>query len=116
MSATFVLLRSTDQQFYFQLEAFGGEPLLISERYTAKHNAQNGIESVRANAPLDERYERRTSSAEQPYFVLKAANHEIIGTSRMYDSAADRERAIELVKADAPDAPVDDKARSNFST
>jgi hypothetical protein len=39
------------------------------------------------NAARDERHERRTSRADEPYFVLKAANGEIIGTSEMYSSA-----------------------------
>ncbi|MBL4635858.1 MAG: YegP family protein [Kofleriaceae bacterium] len=34
----------------------------------------------------DERYDRRTSNADQPYFVLKAANGEIIGKSQMYST------------------------------
>ncbi len=62
-------------------------------------SAENGIESVRTNSPLDERYDRLESKAGEPYFVLKAVNHEVIGTSEMYSSAPAREKGIEAVKA-----------------
>lgn len=109
MTGTFELKGTSDQQFMFNLKAGNGEIILTSERYTAKASAQNGIESVRTNAPDDERYERRTSTAEQPYFVLKAANHEIIGKSQMYSSPAAMENGIQSVKTHASDATLDDQ-------
>ncbi|MDP5008627.1 MAG: YegP family protein, partial [Glaciimonas sp.] len=33
------------------------------------------------------------------YFTLKAANHEVIGTSQMYDSVETRDNGIASVKA-----------------
>lgn len=40
-----------------------GEVTLTSERCPAKASAENGIASVRTNTPLDERYDRRTSTS-----------------------------------------------------
>jgi hypothetical protein len=37
---------------------------------------------------------------------LKAANHQIIGTSQTYKSAETRDEGIASVKANAPSAPV----------
>ena len=68
----------------------------------AKAGATNGIESVRKNAPLDERFERKTSKADEPYFVLKADNGEVIGVSEMYSSKSAMENGIESVKKNAP--------------
>ncbi len=42
-------------------------------------------------------------------FNLKAANHQVIGTSEQYESTAARENGIESVKKNAPDANVDDQ-------
>jgi uncharacterized protein YegP (UPF0339 family) len=81
---------------------------LTSERYKAKASAENGIASVKANAPDNARYERKTSTTKQEYFVLKAKNGEIIGTSEMYSSTQARETGIEAVKRDAPTAPTQD--------
>lgn len=64
---------------------------------------------MKTNSPLDERYDRRTSSAGDPYFVLKAANGEIIGKSEMYSSDSARENGIDSIKANGPAARVDDE-------
>lgn len=109
MAGKFILKKSTNGQFFFRLQASNGEPLLRSETYANKSGAQNGIDSVKKNAPLDERYERKTASNGQPMFNLKAANHEIIGTSETYSSTAARENGIASVKANAPSATVDDQ-------
>jgi uncharacterized protein YegP (UPF0339 family) len=92
----------------FNLKAGNGEIILTSERYKAKEGAENGIASVKANAPHAERYDRRASSNGQHYFVLKAANGEVIGTSELYTSAAGMENGIAAVKNDAPTAPIKD--------
>lgn len=92
----------------FNLKAGNGEIILTSERYTAKSGAENGIESVRENSPFDERYDRRTSSANQPYFVLKAANGQVIGKSEMYSSTAARDNGIESVKSNGSTTAVSD--------
>jgi len=108
-------LRSSGSQYYFNLSASNGEVILTSERYTTKQSALNGIDSVRRNAPLSSRYEKRISRANQPYFVLKAGNGEIVGTSEMYSSAAARDNGIEAVKKAAPSALLVDHAESNRS-
>ena len=102
VAGTFELKKSSDGQFMFNLKAGNGQIILTSERYQAKASAHNGIQSVQTNAALDERFERRTSQSGQPYFVLKAANQEIIGQSEMYSSTAAMENGIRSVKDNAP--------------
>src|SRR5262245_39406576 len=109
MSGRFVIRRSGDQ-FVFSLLGGNNEKILASERYVAKSGAQHGIQSVKTNAGNDARFERKTSKANQPYFVLKAGNNEIIGTSEMYSSEAARDSGIASVKANAPSADVVDQA------
>ena len=109
MAAAYVLRKSSDDQFYFNLRAVNNEVILTSERYTRKAGAENGIESVRVNSPNDSQYDRKTSTKGEPYFVLKAANYEIIGRSEMYSSEAARETGIASVKANGPTAPIDDQ-------
>ncbi len=108
MAAKYELKKSSDNQFMFNLKAGNGEVILTSERYTAKASALNGIESVKTNSPDDSRYERKTSKAEEPYFVLKATNGEVIGKSEMYSSMAAMEKGIASVKANGPSAAVND--------
>jgi uncharacterized protein len=109
MAATFVLQRSTDQQYYFNLRAENNETLVTSERYTSKSAAQTGIDAVRRNAPDDSRYTRRQSARGQPYFVLTAANGEPLGHSEEYSSLAAMEQGIAAIKRVASSASVVDR-------
>ena len=108
MASKFSLFGGSNGEFYFRLKAGNGETILNSEGYKPKASCQSGIASVKTNAPLDSRYERRTSSNSKEYFVLKAANGEIIGTSQMYSSGTARDQGIEAVKREAPGASVED--------
>jgi len=103
--AHFEMFVGADDQYYFRLRAGNGEIVLQSEGYVAKAGAENGIESVRENGKLIERYEIIEAQNEQHYFVLKAANHEIIGRGEMYASLYNAERAVdslvELLQSEA---------------
>ncbi|MDI9342520.1 MAG: YegP family protein [Sediminibacterium sp.] len=103
---TFVLKTGKNGEFYFNLKAGNGQVILSSEGYTSESGRQNGIASVRENAVLDARYDRKTSSNGKPYFTLKASNGQVIGTSELYESEAGRENGITSVKKNAPDAQV----------
>lgn len=107
MPGKFELKKSGDQ-YMFNLEAANGQVLLTSERYTRKEGAKNGIDSVKTNAPSDNRYDQHTASNGSPYFVLKATKGEVIGTSEIYSSASARDNGIESVKTNAPSASTED--------
>lgn len=100
------------EQFIFNLKAGNNEVVLTSERYTSKASAPKGVEAVRVNAPLDQRYGRLRASNKQAYFVLRAGNHEVLGTSETYSSPTAREAGISAVKACATAAKVDDETRA----
>lgn len=109
MSARYELFRSNQNtHYYFRLKAGNGEIILQSEGYLNKSGAQNGVESVRQHSPVDRFYDRKTSTASQPYFVLKALNGQTIGKSQMYSSTYARDTGIESVKANGPGAPLFD--------
>lgn len=109
MASKYQLKKAKDGQFYFNLLAANGQVILTSEMYKAKASADNGIDSVRKNGPLPERYDRRINKGGKDYFVLKAANHQVIGTSEAYNSKASMENGIKSVMKNAPGAPVDDQ-------
>jgi uncharacterized protein YegP (UPF0339 family) len=108
MAGKFVLKKSKEK-FMFNLKAANGEIILTSETYVDKSGALNGIESVKKNAPKDENYERKVSSKNEPFFVLKAANNQVIGKSEMYSSKSSMENGIASVKSNAATAAVDDQ-------
>jgi len=106
----FVIKTRKDGEFQFNLKAGNGQDILVSEGYTTKASCNNGIESVKKNAPNDDRYERKTSTNNKFYFTLKATNGQVIGQSEMYESKASMENGIESVKKNAPDAEVVDQS------
>lgn len=108
MERKFEVKQSTNGQFYFNLKVGNNQVLLSSGLYPTKVAAIDGIQSVYFNAPHDSLYERRESNKKAPHFVLKSANGQTIGNSRMYPSTAVMEIGISSVKTNAPDAPVED--------
>ncbi len=110
MAAKFEIKKSANEQFMFNLKAANGEVILTSETYSQKRSAEQGIASVKANASDDSRFERKTAKDGSPYFVLKAANGEIIGKSEMYSSVAAMEKGIASVVKNTADAEIVDTA------
>jgi len=110
MAKHFELKKSSNSQYFWSLHADNNEKILASEMYTTKQAALNGINSVKTNAALDARYDRRVAKNGKPYFVLKAANGEIIGTSEQYSSNEGMEDGIRAVKNAGPTAPTTDNA------
>jgi|LauGreDrversion4_2_1035121.scaffolds.fasta_scaffold1252259_2 uncharacterized protein YegP (UPF0339 family) len=89
---------NSKNEYYFKLRASNGEIILISESYKNRQGCDNGIQSVRENALLEENFDIRISNDNKRYFVLKAKNGEIIGTSEIYNSLSNVINGIESVK------------------
>jgi uncharacterized protein YegP (UPF0339 family) len=51
MAGKFELYTDKRGEYRFRLKASNGQPIAVSEGYTTKAAAKNGIESVRKNAP-----------------------------------------------------------------
>ena len=108
MSGKFTVFTGKSGETYFNLKAGNGEIILKSEGYKDKAGAHNGVDSVRKNASDAARYEKKTAANGKFHFSLKAANHQIIGSSEMYDSERSRDAGIASVMANAPDAKLVD--------
>ena len=102
--------KTANGKFMFNLKAANHEVILTSEVYEQKASALAGIESVRANGTQDANYEMKQSTANQPYFVLKAANQQVIGKSEMYSSEAAAKNGIESVKKNCSSTEIKDAA------
>lgn len=51
MAGKFEISKSKNDKYYFNLKAGNGEVIATSEMYSAKASCQNGIDSVKTNAP-----------------------------------------------------------------
>jgi hypothetical protein len=94
----YVISKAKNDEVYFNLKATNGQTILTSQMYSSESACFNGIESVRTNCSDDSKFERKQSVNNKPYFVLKAANGQVIGNSEMYESEAGMENGIASVK------------------
>ena len=110
MAGKFEIYEDKAGEFRFRLKAGNGENVGASEGYKAKASAKNGVESVKKNSTMPERYEVFEGKNGKWYFNLKAGNHEVILSSQGYASKSGAENGTEAVGRAAPDAAVEDLA------
>ncbi|WP_439100439.1 YegP family protein [Congregibacter sp.] len=104
MAGKFELKKGKTGKFSFNLKSGNGQVVFTSQTYDSKRSATAGITSVKKNADKDARYERKSSTKGQPYFVIKATNGQVIGKSQMYSNAVSMEKGIKSVGLNAPGA------------
>ena len=109
MAGKFEIYKDKAGEFRFRLKAGNGENILSSEGYKSKASCKNGIESVRKNSVVAERFVAKTTPSGKHRFNLMASNGQVIGTSQNYESAASCDNGCEAVGRAAPDAKVDDQ-------
>ncbi len=106
MAGWYEISENDNGKVSFVLKAGNAEVILRSQMYASKASAENGIASVQTNCGTDERYEKKEASDGRPYFNLKAANSQIIGTSQMYAAASGRDNGIASVKTNGVSTTV----------
>lgn len=115
------VIKTTATGVKFDLKAGNGEVIATSEVYTTEAACNNGIESVKKNAPVaavedqtvegyavekNPKFEIYTDKAGEYRFRLKATNGQVIAASEGYKALASCKNGIESVKKNAPDAEV----------
>ena len=106
MAGKFELFRGKDKKHYFRLKAGNGETILASQGYKSKAGCLNGIESVRNNSTRSGAIEERKAKNGQHFFVVKAGNGQVIGTSERYKSTAACSNGFKSVAKNAPKAKL----------
>jgi len=118
------LVKSTETGTKFDFLK-GEEVLLSSEVYSSKDSCLNGVESVKnfaPEAPVEDQTVANYAEEKCPKFEvyedqggkfrfrLKANNGQIIGHSNPHDTVAEAKNALQEVKNNVVNAPVDDQA------
>jgi len=91
--ARFDVREGASGSFSFVLRAANGAIVLQSESYTSEAAALNGTFSVYDFGRDAANYDVRASSSGGYYFNLKASNGQVIGTSEVYSSKWNAQRA-----------------------
>lgn len=73
-------------KFRFRLLAGNNQVILTSEGYSSKVGCINGINSVKKNGTMKDKFVVNTAKNGKVYFNLIAGNKEVIGSSQMYAS------------------------------
>lgn len=107
----FVISKTTDGKFKFDLVDHKGNVILAGKKYLQKSMCKNGIESVKENSPDKSKYKCKRTSNNKTLFSLKSINGKIIGTSQIYEDKTSRDEAIAFIKKKAPTAPVEDHSK-----
>ena len=105
--AKYHIKKAINNQYYWILKANNGETLIKSETYTTKDNCKNGIYSSKVSVS-DSNFDRKYSIDKKYYFNQRANNYQVLGTSETYTTSYNRDHAIEVVKREAPSAPIED--------
>ena len=82
--------------------------MLNSTKHLSKSSCRNGIEIIRANASDNLKYEYKKTYEGKYYFRLRTAQGEVLGNSKIYETAEHRNVGIETVRRIAPLASVID--------
>jgi uncharacterized protein YegP (UPF0339 family) len=106
MSGYYELKSSASGQPMFNLRAENNQVILTSQLYSSKEAALKGIASVQTHGPDPASFEKLVSGQGEPYFVLKASNSQVIGTSQMYGSEQARDIGIASVMKNSPSEKV----------
>ncbi|MEO7743130.1 MAG: YegP family protein [Usitatibacter sp.] len=112
MNGWFDVNRSKADEFFFVLKAGNGEVVMTSEMYKSRASADTGIASVQKNSADDFNYERATAADGRLHFNLRAANHQVIGSSQMYATRETREVGIESVKENGMSTTIKDNTKA----
>ena len=106
MAGKFECYKDKGGEYRFRLKAGNGETILSSEGYKAKSSAKNGAASVSKNCGNPDCYEAKQAKNGKHYFVLKAANRQVIGQSQMYPDEAGCKKGMAAVKRAGAGAKV----------
>lgn len=105
----FIVKKESDGHYSITLKAKNGLVILNSQKHHSKSDCKNGIETIRASATDNLKYDYKKTFDGKFYFSLKSVLGEVLGNSKLYESAERRNAGIEAVRKIAPLADVIDQ-------
>ena len=106
MPSKFEVYKDARGEHRFRLKAANGQTIATGEGYSSKAGCLNGINSVKENSQIPERFETYEDKAGEWRFRLKAANGQVIAVGEGYSSEAALKDGIESVAKNAASAEI----------
>jgi uncharacterized protein YegP (UPF0339 family) len=95
---SFTIKKSSDNKHYFVLSAENNKVIATSETYESKEACVKGMASVLKNGGVATGFLEGVGKDKRPYFVIKAANGEVIANSQMYAEDKNSKAGVDAVK------------------
>ncbi|HFB99617.1 MAG TPA: DUF1508 domain-containing protein [Phaeodactylibacter sp.] len=96
-----------DKKFYFRFKNNKGDIVLTSQGYSTKRTCMNGIESVRKNSQVAERFAPTVARNGKHLFNIVARNGQVVATSAKWDAKRQCTTNMTSVKKAAVKAAVE---------
>lgn len=93
-------------QIQFKLIDSAGSVVVASSGYPNKDACFKAIRSIKENARVEQRYEKRTLEGKF-FFTFKAASHEVLAKGGPYDTEALRDQALAVIRSSVEAAVMD---------
>jgi uncharacterized protein YegP (UPF0339 family) len=93
-------------QIQFKLIDSGGSVVVASSGYPNKDACFKAIRSIKENARVEQRYEKRTLEGKF-FFTFKAASHEVLAKCGPFDTEAARDQALAVIRSSVEAAVMD---------
>lgn len=71
-----------------------GKDISVSKGTTIKESVYESIRNIKENANVEQRYEKMSPSEGKFSFRLRAANHQVVAESVIFDNVEDRDEAM----------------------
>ncbi len=105
-SSTIEVRKNVALHYYFTLIMPKHDAGFVSQAYKSREALLDGMASLRSSVGFNNRYERLVSPRKELYFALRAHDNIILGTSAMFSSEDEREKAIMAMKRYARTAEI----------
>ncbi|NNF40452.1 MAG: YegP family protein [Woeseiaceae bacterium] len=110
MPGKFEVYKDKGGEYRFRLKAANGQNILASEGYKTKASCMNGIESVKKNSQVPDRFEKKKTPSGKYRFNVTSSNGQTVGTSQSYASDSGCSNGMKSVAKCAPGARTDDQS------
>jgi uncharacterized protein YegP (UPF0339 family) len=97
-AAKFEMYLGPNSLIHWKYVGANGKEIVISKGTTIKETAYQDIRNVKEVANLDQRYEKISPAEGKFSFRLRAANHQVVAESVVYDKAEDRDEALAMMR------------------